>query len=758
MAHTVPPPTYQDAIHRDWLRVVAPRIPVQYYARLCLVSKRFYQRFAPLLWNDPLAMRPRWNEWTEYKEEAEWFRRFVLSHTDPVRPATRALVKSLDLRGLAMDAASFSLSSYNISINKALAILSASFPNVSCILLDDRHQIDVKSLTHNSHGAPLLLSTPGCLTSGLSAFATSSYFRRLVYLDISDMPCERLAGFSSWNHDSLLDLRILKIQGLQMNDAVAIGIFDTFSNRLWSLDMSRNRLTGRELPIRIQQRALAEVDSLHWKARFDVEGTLDESREIAVSGAVFPHLQPIEESHWSSTFSHPDRYLADAPVYDGLESPASGSFIRANGLVRIKDDSATAVKKILSDPQQYPIEYADVTHSRNVTHLYVNSNRLSTWGVIHLIGLSPNRLEHFECNSMLLDTRNDFFPRWLSKMSPRLSGLVGAAHIFRPIYSQNLQKLRIHHSLVTQLLSIETEGLTTMASLWLAETFLLPRAELAYPQAYVPDMNPRLRSLILTKVPRYSSGPLITKLIGFLKLASIQERAIQDARAQTRHGPPVLPGLEHIRIEFEHDPSQELDEISDDETQFSFFGDSDWGTSLNTSEALGPADARQPNANYRRSEPETEQRNSESGRLSDPDGHTPNAWRGPDQPSSNPAVKEYMRLLTNPRLRRSVEHPTPAHIAAGVPPGVLIYGNAWHAILQPPSMPMPTSADLRAMSDVLDAIRRYRKETLASFAKAQRDAGRLDIPLGAPHFHWSGNVEVMMQGSSAYYTDSRHWR
>ncbi|KAK0704765.1 hypothetical protein B0H67DRAFT_498389 [Lasiosphaeris hirsuta] len=764
MAHAVPPPTYEDAIHRDWLRVVAPRIPVHYYAKLCLVSKRFYQRFAPLLWNDPIAMRPRWNEdgeagnWTE----VEWFCRFVLGHTNTVRPATRALVKSLDLREFAIDTASFSLSTSSMNINKALAVLSVKFPNLSCILLDDHRQIEVNSLMGNDNGAPLLLSAPGCSTSGFQAFATSPYFRRLIYLDISDMPWENLADFRSWDQDLLSDLRILKMRGLRMNDGVASGIFNSFSNRLWSLDVSRNHLTDRELPVRIQQRAFAEVDSLHSKARFDIEGMLDESREIPTSGAVFPSLQPIEESHWSSTFSHPDRYLADAPVYDGMESPANGTFIRANGLARIKDNSANELKKILSDHQQHPIEYDDVTQSRNVTHLYMNSNRLSTWGVIYLIGLLPNRLEHFECDSMLLDITNDFFPRWLSKMSPSISGLVGAAHIFRPIYSLNLQKLRIHHSLVTQLLSIEAKGLTTMASLWLAETFLLPRTELAYPQTYVPDMNPRLRSLTLTKIPRYSSGPLIKKLTGFLKLASLQERAIQDVRAQTRHGPPVLPGLRHIRLEFEHDPSQELDEMSGDGTQFSFFGDSGWESPLNTSWASAPTDTRQPDANPRRSEPE--QRNSESGRLSGTpnvpamDGHMPNVWRGPDKPSSNPAVREYTHLQTNPRLRRSVEHPTPAHIAAGVPPGVLIYGRAWHAILQPPTMRMPTNAELRSMSDVLAAIKQYRKETKASLEKTQRDAGSHDIPLGAPHFHWTGSLEVSLEDSLAYYTDSRHWR
>lgn len=49
-------PSYQDATRRpDWLELVASHVPIGEYARLCLVSRRFYHQFAPRLWNDPLA-------------------------------------------------------------------------------------------------------------------------------------------------------------------------------------------------------------------------------------------------------------------------------------------------------------------------------------------------------------------------------------------------------------------------------------------------------------------------------------------------------------------------------------------------------------------------------------------------------------------------------------------------------------------------------------------------------------------------------
>ena len=50
-------PSYQEATKRpDWLELVALHVPIQEYARLCLVSKRFYHQFAPRLWNDPLVV------------------------------------------------------------------------------------------------------------------------------------------------------------------------------------------------------------------------------------------------------------------------------------------------------------------------------------------------------------------------------------------------------------------------------------------------------------------------------------------------------------------------------------------------------------------------------------------------------------------------------------------------------------------------------------------------------------------------------
>lgn len=48
-------PSYTEATGpQDWLDTVAPYVDVRDFTSLCLVSNRFYSRFAPRLWKDPL--------------------------------------------------------------------------------------------------------------------------------------------------------------------------------------------------------------------------------------------------------------------------------------------------------------------------------------------------------------------------------------------------------------------------------------------------------------------------------------------------------------------------------------------------------------------------------------------------------------------------------------------------------------------------------------------------------------------------------
>lgn len=52
------PPSYEAAVttaHLGWVTLAAPYVRAADYPNLCLVSRRFHDVFAPLLWRDPLV-------------------------------------------------------------------------------------------------------------------------------------------------------------------------------------------------------------------------------------------------------------------------------------------------------------------------------------------------------------------------------------------------------------------------------------------------------------------------------------------------------------------------------------------------------------------------------------------------------------------------------------------------------------------------------------------------------------------------------
>lgn len=751
-----------------------------------------------------------------------------------VRADTRALVRSVDLRRLVPGTSGFSLYSCSITLPEALRLLPSTFPRLVCILLDGHADVEpdalVSSLTSEALRAsnaepPLLLSIPRCQVKLPTSFFASPYLKNLTYLDVSDLPgsLKNSTGQLAPSPANVPNLRILKVQGREMDDTTVILLFKTFKEQLWSVDLSRNKLTDGMFEGMHHFSFPAESVRT---GDFSVEGSLTDPQ--GDGSASFGKFCFIKESEWSATFSHPHRYLADAPFYtkhaqDGLHGFSTS---RLDGRVSIRPDSADRVKEALSgelghrSPLLEGIHELDICQGHHgITHLYLNGNNISAAGLVKMIRSSPGQLQHLECDSVSCKIHDAAWRSWPFGKS-RLSGILGSAHVFRPVISSNLQALRIHHSLVTQLLSLEIENMSTMANWWLAETCLLPRAELGYPESFLPDMNPRLQSLVLTQIPRYSTGPLIEKLINLLKLASIQERAIQEVKVADRRSPTLLLGLRHLRLEFQHDPREAFRDGSDDEDgldpaatmdtfkEFSFFGDSGWTSTPSNPHKPPSAALVTINAPLSVPEPSTDTNDTtQSARLL----HAPSTettgtsthsehrtctwtwnatkitvpvWIGPGH---TPAVREYMRLLaSDPRLHADPVPASPSHVAAGVPEGEYIFSAAWEAILIPPSpptpapapalgigtnptgitgttnsTPRPTRADLRSMRDVVAAIKAYRAQTRAAYAAARRAAagkGEREVLLGEPHFHWTGRLEVSMADAMAEYHQSKYWR
>lgn len=680
-----------------------------------------------------------------------------------VRKSTRALVHSVDLRACAAGTSEFSVyatNSYSSPLVGSLRELSSTFPELRCLLLDGHSDVDIGVLAGTTaREPPLLLSIAQCQLQLPTPFFASPFLRNLVYLDVSDMPGSLKGPLvqQALSRANLPALRILKAQGREMDDSTASLLLRTFKEQLWSLDLSRNKVTDQLF------------DDLHSFAfhagslrggHAEVEGELQyiEGQEASSFG----HFCFVRESEWSKTFSHPARFLVDSPEYTrSVAQDTLDNSTRLDGRVKARKDSADAIKLTFAGgpghlpPSLEHIQDFDICQPHHgITHLHLNDNRISSTALVNLIMRSPGQLQHLECGTTLLNIRESVRPDLLgssSFASATVSGILGAAHIFRPVFSSNLQTLRIHHSLVTQVVTLDLPDLPKMTCQWLAETFLLPRAEMAYPQAFVPDMNPRLQSLTLTHIPRWSTGKVIDKLVSFLKLAAVQEKEIQKSKKSMRRGDTAtVRGLRHIRFEFDPDAREDEEDENGEHgsdldpeelirlgtKEFSFFGGS-WSSSSSPPSVQTVRDAVRSDEARRAaveaaeaSEPRHGEQQQESVRFSAALSLSSSsssyhkyyrAWNGSEftvpvfggSATRGQATREYMRLLQkSSELHEDVQPASPCHVAAGVPEGSYIYEAAWRSMLtRGYEIRRPKREELRGMKDVLEGIKEFRKGT-----------------------------------------------
>ncbi|EFQ34778.1 hypothetical protein CGRA01v4_01718 [Colletotrichum graminicola] len=794
-------PSYQDAVSRlDWLQLVTSYVADKDLASLCSVNRRFYLLFAPRLWNDPLVAVRRLG--LHPSDDLEWYLSFVFDHMQLVRQSTLALITTLDFRDFAKDNAHFSSDNSPRTIPETLRRLPGILPNLRCILLDGHVDADPAFLaatpppdpttpSGSSHGV-LALSLAHCQTQLPNGFFYSDRVQHLVYLDVSGLPGSLQPLVAAVNgRRNLGRLKILKARRRELNDATALSLFEAFKSSLWSLDIAENNITDSALDRFVTH--CFNSPSLRSQSRFATEGRLVFDGH---GNGTYGQFMSIQESDWSGTFSHPERHFVDAPAYraDANRVLQEDEAVRTNGRTPLRRDSVDYVKAAIAGGMDQPapdwsdMPYLDVcTAPVGITHLHLSDNRgLTSSGLERLIRTSQGQLEELSCDSLLFQpvhrsAAQQHLP-WPSDM--KLRGALGCAYVFRPVLSSNLRVLRIHHSLVTQIPTLETDGLSTMARLWLAETSIRERSEMAFPAAFEPDTNPRLTSLTLTNIPRRSSGPLIDKILHFMSLAGLQEYAIHAmTHSSSRRGPVPLRGLRHIRLEFEADPIE-------DPTGFSTVEDLDAQELLKLDEGEGfsffAGERPQPRTS---AETATKKKATESGghpagphkvttsRLAgslcgDMDGEYMSygdtwgqqqidrkVWVGSGVPSTSPAVNEYTRLVMHPPLRSRVGPASLAHVRAGVPAGALLFHAAWDAIVMPPELRPPRRTELHGMRDVLEAVKRFRAETRAGCEAARGAAVEgMAEPTRPRHFFWTGRLEVSAQQSMAHYRAPSYWR
>ncbi|KAI9170927.1 Leucine rich repeat domain containing protein [Paramyrothecium foliicola] len=752
-------PSYEEATARlDWLDLVAPYVRFADYRALCLVSSHLWRVFAPRLWRDPLWSVRQFG--LDPGDDLAWWLNFVFNKLGQVRYNVRSLVQVLDARGFAKAAYHFASDEHEVTLQKSFEKALALFPNVDAVLLDGHSDIEPYPLLHHqlrmAAHKPLILSVADCPVNLPNTFFSAPELQNVVYLDLSGLR----GSLTALTHSSprtpmiLPHLRVLKLRNREIDDSQLRSLSSYFQLRLWSLDLSDNRITDASLS------SLAldcfPVDNLRSGVRAQVEGTAWSPPSMG-SSQYGPFLY-IEESTLSENYCHPERYFADTPEYSVHmhEEPQASQVLRSDGCQPTLHDSADASTAILCvQGNRFATERFRKAHG--LTHLRLSRNSITSFGLMSLIRSSNGQLEHVACDSMPLFSLPNKVPLVWPR-SAKFYGILGAAHVFRPVISSNLRVLRIHHSLVTHILTLEVGGFSKASCILLSENTILPRVKQAYPYPFVPDANPRLYSLTLTCIPRRSSGPLTSALINFLEQLSLQERAIQDTNlmAPSRRGPRLLQGLRHLRLEFESvEMSDGFSTTVDFDAEklmrsgdqvFSFFEERVSQTPTAES-SLGVRMMETSDADFQERlsgvSRDTDEFVTYHGKWNGETFSVP-VWIGPTAPHPNSVINDYRKLVINHGLRLGAGPATPCQIATGAPRGSYVFHTTWCAAVMPKAknfVPQPQAQQF-AMKDVLQELKNYRAAGRAKYMALREQNRSQPTLLGPPHFYWTGQLEV----------------
>ncbi|KAL3606810.1 hypothetical protein FPOAC2_01776 [Fusarium poae] len=742
-------PSYQDAVSPDWVRLVITYLSPNDFVALCRVNRRFWEIFAPRIWGRLPGTSSDRIAGCDSEHDLDWLVGIVLGQLDRIRSETASLVRVLDTRSIRGNC---SLSMANI-LNASLRNAIRSFPNMNCVLINGHEDLDPSEFLSEAGRQVQLLSMPDCSLS-ISTKLISS-LQGLVYLDLS-----RTLGSIRplFQNGTLPELRVLKLQGKEVDDAAVENLANCFSTRLWSLDLEDNKLTDGSL-YHLGARCVCPSD-LRSNVHFDVEGKL----EFGSPSPIFGTSIRIIESEWSGSFSHPNLHLADAPSYDLHDTlPREHLLKRLDGRDRIKCDSADAVCRGLQGEDPY-LPPSSFQGSQGLTHLNLSGNQISSLGAVELLTHSRGHLQSFSCDSMLLAPSKAIATAW-----PKMAKLHGfcAAWTLRPLFSSNLKIVKLHHSIVTRIPTLEIDELSALARLYVCENSILPRVKKAFPEAFIPDMNPRIESLTLTCIPRRSSGPLIDSLISFLKLLADQERAIFDM--SSRRGPGVLAGLRHFRLEFEPDPhghdsyhGEDIDAqqlLNSGETGFSFFEDE---AKQGRPQIVSPANSIYNLLPKDSSPPLNDLDQPEASHLDidiwmNGKSTSIQVWIGPKD-GKNPVFRDYRKLALHHKVRDHIGPASPAQVQAGVPSTELVFHTAWCMAMMPHEIKEPSRVELEGMRDVLTELKRFRLEGRAEYLELQKRFGSKIVSPGPPHGFWLGKLEVSTRQVTLRRKKGSYWR
>jgi hypothetical protein len=276
-----------------------------------------------------------------------WWFDFIFTKLNAIRPSTCALIRVLDARHFAKDAYHFASDESARTLQESFTRALHHLPQINSIMVDGHADLDPRFLGLSSaddNTCPLLLlSIAHCPYQLPSTFFSSPSLQGLIYLDISEVP----GSISPLIQPALLpSLRILKIRGREIDNATFSALVSLYRLRLWSLDISDNRISDHVIDMLTSH--CFSVAQLRSPAHFRVEG------KLILEDKGTPQYGPfmtVEESEWSGTFDHPERYFADSPMYQAR--PDQGlrehQTFRSDCLEPIRQDTADAASAVLSE-------------------------------------------------------------------------------------------------------------------------------------------------------------------------------------------------------------------------------------------------------------------------------------------------------------------------------------------------------------------------------------------------------------------------
>ncbi|PON23677.1 hypothetical protein TGAM01_v207324 [Trichoderma gamsii] len=379
-------PSYQQATSRgDWLRLAAPYVAFTDYPSLCRVSRHFWSVFAPRIWRDPRAASG-WLGWREDSDVISWWIDFIDLKLHKLSAHTRALVRVLDARAAAGD---FSL--YLGLTEKAVIRALELLPNLQSVFLDNNPNMELRFQRSDAINGQLklsMLSVKNC-PNGVPIGLIKNYsLRGLIFLDVSGIASvtPRLL-----EPVCLPDLRILKLCRQGISSTAFAGFSAVLGHRLWSLDLSNNKLTDDAFQHGLN--AMFLNTDLRSDARAQTEGAL---QRLPVVTRGYGQFFMLHETTQSVLFVPDERYLADTPPYTASNT-ANNAITRSDGSVPVRSDTADGVLRLLS--RHDATDAAHHIRSSGLTHLHLSGNQFSAFAMERMLRESYGQLEHFDCDS-----------------------------------------------------------------------------------------------------------------------------------------------------------------------------------------------------------------------------------------------------------------------------------------------------------------------------------------------------------------------